>query len=173
MYSTRVRITRTWRACWCCSTRERYCIQAHCHSATMWKESICHQNLLITLFLYCSTDNIATQALEHIHSNEVIMTIGKSRTVEQFLKVSHRLNKFSATNGDGTLRQTRRYFIKRLYRTVSGSRCFRILIETQLRVENWHKRGKTGWLSFGRLSADYRPVVDKKLEDNEQSDMCR
>ena len=140
MYSTRVKITRTWRACWCCSTRERYCIQAHCHSATMWKESICHQNLLMTidsftLFLYCSTDNIATQALEHIHSNEVIMTIGKSRTVEQFLKVSHRLNKFSATNGDDTLRQTRRYFIERLYGTVSGPRCFRILIETQLRVE--------------------------------------
>ena len=83
----------------------------------MWKESICHQNLLMTidsftLFLCCSTDNIATQALEHIHSNEVIMTIGKSRTVEQFLKVSHRLNKFSATNGDDTLRQTRRYFMR-------------------------------------------------------------
>ena len=107
----------------------------------MWKESICHQNLLMTidsftLFLCCSTDNIATQALEHIHSNEVIMTIGKSRTVEQFLKVSHRLNKFSATNGDDTLRQTRRYFIERLYGTVSGPICFRILIETQLRVEN-------------------------------------
>ena len=34
-----------------------------------------------------SADNIATQALEHIHSNEVIMTIGKSKTVEAFLKV--------------------------------------------------------------------------------------
>ena len=38
-------------------------------------------------FCLCSADNIATQALEHIHSNEVIMTIGKSRTVEEFLKV--------------------------------------------------------------------------------------
>ena len=39
-------------------------------------------------FVYlCSADNIATQALEHIHSNEVIMTIGKSKTVEEFLKV--------------------------------------------------------------------------------------
>ena len=35
-----------------------------------------------------SNDNIATQALEHIHSNEVIMTVGKSNTVEAFLKVS-------------------------------------------------------------------------------------
>ncbi|XP_052274770.1 translation initiation factor eIF-2B subunit beta-like isoform X2 [Dreissena polymorpha] len=33
-----------------------------------------------------SVDNIATQALEHIHSNEVIMTAGKSKTVEAFLK---------------------------------------------------------------------------------------
>uniref|UniRef100_A0A3B4AWV2 Translation initiation factor eIF2B subunit beta n=1 Tax=Periophthalmus magnuspinnatus TaxID=409849 RepID=A0A3B4AWV2_9GOBI len=33
-----------------------------------------------------TTDNIAMQALEHIHSNEVIMTIGRSRTVEAFLK---------------------------------------------------------------------------------------
>lgn len=30
--------------------------------------------------------NIANQALEHIHSNEIIMTIGKSKTVEEFLK---------------------------------------------------------------------------------------
>lgn len=33
-----------------------------------------------------TTDNIAMQALEHIHSKEVIMTIGRSRTVEAFLK---------------------------------------------------------------------------------------
>lgn len=95
------------------------------HVERVFEKRICHQNLLMTIdsvtfFLCCSTDNIATQALEHIHSNEVIMTIGKSRTVEQFLKVSHRLNKFSATNGDDTLRQTRRYFIERLYGTVLG-----------------------------------------------------
>ncbi|KAL4613165.1 translation initiation factor eIF-2B subunit beta [Arapaima gigas] len=36
-----------------------------------------------------TTDNIAMQALEHIHSNEVIMTIGRSRTVETFLKAAH------------------------------------------------------------------------------------
>ena len=36
----------------------------------------------------CSASNIAAQALEHIHSNEVVMTAGYSRTVEAFLKVS-------------------------------------------------------------------------------------
>lgn len=34
------------------------------------------------------------QALEHIHSNEVIMTIGYSRTVEAFLKEAARKRKF-------------------------------------------------------------------------------
>ncbi|XP_077981117.1 translation initiation factor eIF2B subunit beta-like isoform X2 [Glandiceps talaboti] len=41
-----------------------------------------------------SADNIAMQALEHIHSNEVIMTAGKSRTVEAFLKGAARKRKF-------------------------------------------------------------------------------
>ncbi|OQV25373.1 Translation initiation factor eIF-2B subunit beta [Hypsibius exemplaris] len=44
--------------------------------------------------LETSVDNIAMQALEHIHSNEVIMTIGKSRTVEAFLKQAARKRKF-------------------------------------------------------------------------------
>ena len=35
-----------------------------------------------------SAEAIAIQALEHIHSNEVIMTLGKSRTLEAFLLVS-------------------------------------------------------------------------------------
>ncbi|PFX32201.1 translation initiation factor eIF-2B subunit beta-like [Stylophora pistillata] len=48
-----------------------------------------------------STDNIATQALEHIHSNEVIMTIGKSRTVEQFLKNAARRRTFSVIVAEG------------------------------------------------------------------------
>ncbi|EDL02857.1 eukaryotic translation initiation factor 2B, subunit 2 beta, isoform CRA_d [Mus musculus] len=39
-------------------------------------------------------ENIAAQALEHIHSNEVIMTIGYSRTVEAFLKEAARKRKF-------------------------------------------------------------------------------
>ncbi|RIA84838.1 translation initiation factor eIF-2B subunit beta [Glomus cerebriforme] len=39
--------------------------------------------------------NIADQAMEHIHSNEIIMTIGKSRTVEVFLKTAAKKRKFS------------------------------------------------------------------------------
>lgn len=41
-----------------------------------------------------TTENIAAQALEHIHSNEVIMTIGSSRTVEAFLREAARKRKF-------------------------------------------------------------------------------
>lgn len=41
-----------------------------------------------------TTENIAAQALEHIHSNEVIMTIGFSRTVEAFLKEAAQKRKF-------------------------------------------------------------------------------
>jgi translation initiation factor eIF-2B subunit beta len=32
--------------------------------------------------------NIANQALEHIHSNEIILTLGMSKTVESFLKLA-------------------------------------------------------------------------------------
>ena len=38
-------------------------------------------------YIIFSAENIAMQALEHIHANEVILTTGKSRTVETFLKV--------------------------------------------------------------------------------------
>ena len=34
-----------------------------------------------------SVQNISVQSLEHIHANEVILTMGKSQTVEAFLKV--------------------------------------------------------------------------------------
>jgi translation initiation factor eIF-2B subunit beta len=34
-----------------------------------------------------SVKNIASQSLDHIHANEVILTMGKSGTVEAFLKV--------------------------------------------------------------------------------------
>jgi len=36
--------------------------------------------------LEVASEEIAEQALEHIHANEVILTLGSSRTVEQFLK---------------------------------------------------------------------------------------
>ncbi|ORX89536.1 translation initiation factor eIF-2B beta subunit [Basidiobolus meristosporus CBS 931.73] len=38
--------------------------------------------------------NISAQALEHIHSNEIIMTCGKSKTVETFLKTAAKKRKF-------------------------------------------------------------------------------
>ncbi|KAM5129706.1 translation initiation factor eIF2B subunit beta [Mantella aurantiaca] len=41
-----------------------------------------------------TTDNIEAQAKEHIHSNEVIMTIGSSRTVLRFLKEAARKRTF-------------------------------------------------------------------------------
>lgn len=39
--------------------------------------------------------NIADQAIEHIHANEVIMTFGGSRTVEEFLKAAGKKRKFT------------------------------------------------------------------------------
>lgn len=45
--------------------------------------------------LETSSENIARQALEHIHSNEVVMTMGESTTVEQFLTNAARKRKFS------------------------------------------------------------------------------
>ncbi|KAK4881749.1 hypothetical protein RN001_005068 [Aquatica leii] len=44
--------------------------------------------------LELSTDNIATQALEHIHADEIILTVGKSNTVEKFLKHAAEKRKF-------------------------------------------------------------------------------
>jgi len=38
--------------------------------------------------------NIAHQAPEHIHSNEIIMTIGRSASVEAFLKQAAKTRKF-------------------------------------------------------------------------------
>jgi len=36
--------------------------------------------------LFCSNEDIGKKALEHIHSNEIILTVGKSSEVEKFLK---------------------------------------------------------------------------------------
>ncbi|KAB0797130.1 hypothetical protein PPYR_05134 [Photinus pyralis] len=44
--------------------------------------------------LESSADNIAAQALEHIHANEIILTVGKSSTVEKFLKYAAKSRKF-------------------------------------------------------------------------------
>jgi len=49
------------------------------------------EELLMELETSC--DEISKQALEHIHANEIIMTIGRSRTVEKFLKYAAARNR--------------------------------------------------------------------------------
>ena len=44
--------------------------------------------------LETASDEISNQALEHIHANEVILTLGRSRTVELFLKNAAKERKF-------------------------------------------------------------------------------
>ncbi|XP_063295957.1 translation initiation factor eIF2B subunit beta isoform X1 [Pelobates fuscus] len=48
----------------------------------------------LLLELEGTTENITAQAKEHIHSNEVIMTIGRSQTVQLFLEEAARKRKF-------------------------------------------------------------------------------
>merc|ERR1719466_527606 len=50
------------------------------------------EELLIELETSC--EEISKQAIEHIHANEIILTIGRSRTVEQFLKHAAKTRKF-------------------------------------------------------------------------------
>ncbi|XP_030752440.1 translation initiation factor eIF-2B subunit beta [Sitophilus oryzae] len=51
--------------------------------------------------LETSTENIAAQASEHIHSNETILTVGKSRTVEKFLKSASKQRLFNVIVVEG------------------------------------------------------------------------
>lgn len=44
--------------------------------------------------LETSADNLAAQAAEHIHSSELILTLGNSRSVEIFLKSAAKQRKF-------------------------------------------------------------------------------
>jgi len=46
-------------------------------------------------------ENIAMQALEHIHANEVILTAGKSKTVEAFLQKAAKKRKFQVIVVEG------------------------------------------------------------------------
>lgn len=48
-----------------------------------------------------SRQNIAAQALEHIHSNECIMTLGRSSTVEAFLLAAARKRQFTVIVAEG------------------------------------------------------------------------
>ena len=50
------------------------------------------EELLIELETSC--EEISKQAIEHIHANEIILTIGRSRTVEKFLKHAAKTRKF-------------------------------------------------------------------------------
>ncbi|KAF7284336.1 hypothetical protein GWI33_022319 [Rhynchophorus ferrugineus] len=51
--------------------------------------------------LESSAENIAAQASEHIHSNETILTVGRSRTVERFLKSASKQRMFSVIVVEG------------------------------------------------------------------------
>jgi len=50
------------------------------------------EELLLEFEVAC--EEISKQAIEHIHANEIIMTIGHSRTVEKFLKFAAKNRKF-------------------------------------------------------------------------------
>ncbi|RKP28095.1 translation initiation factor eIF-2B beta subunit, partial [Syncephalis pseudoplumigaleata] len=45
--------------------------------------------------------NVAGQVLDHIHSNEIILTVGKSRTVEQFLRHAAKKRRFQVVVAEG------------------------------------------------------------------------
>ncbi|KAF5297475.1 hypothetical protein FQR65_LT10011 [Abscondita terminalis] len=51
--------------------------------------------------LELSMDNIATQALDHIHANEIILTVGKSNTVQKFLEFAAKSRKFQVIVVEG------------------------------------------------------------------------
>lgn len=48
----------------------------------------------IEIEMETSTENLAAQAAEHIHSSELILTLGHSRTVERFLKSAAKQRNF-------------------------------------------------------------------------------
>lgn len=47
------------------------------------------------------SDTLAQQALEHIHSNEIIMTIGRSKAVEKFLLAAAKKRQFQVIVAEG------------------------------------------------------------------------
>lgn len=48
------------------------------------------------------SDTLAQQALEHIHSNEIIMTLGRSKAVEKFLLAAAKKRKFQVIVAEGS-----------------------------------------------------------------------
>lgn len=69
-------------------------IHDYCSIVPELKEAILEHISEFQMELETSADNIAQQAREHIHSNEIIMTIGKSRVVESFFKKAGMDRKF-------------------------------------------------------------------------------
>jgi len=51
--------------------------------------------------VYFSAINIAEDAEKHIHPNDVILTVGKSRTVEAFLKRAAKKRSFEVVIAEG------------------------------------------------------------------------
>lgn len=58
-------------------------------------------NNFLNKFNIFSSENITRQASEHIHSNEIIMTIGKSKLVEEFFKKAAATRAFDVIVAEG------------------------------------------------------------------------
>ncbi|KAG0304557.1 Translation initiation factor eIF-2B subunit beta [Linnemannia gamsii] len=64
------------------------------HASNNLRSDIIQEVRDIRIELDTIYENIKNQATNHIHSNEIIMTIGRSRTVEEFLKMASSKRKF-------------------------------------------------------------------------------
>lgn len=53
------------------------------------------------MYFFHSAENITQQASKHIHSNEIIMTIGKSTLVEEFFKKAATTRAFEVIVAEG------------------------------------------------------------------------
>lgn len=56
---------------------------------------------LLSDILIFSADTITQQASEHIHSNEIIMTLGRSKLVEEFFKKAAKTRSFDVIVAEG------------------------------------------------------------------------
>ena len=56
----------------------------------------------LSIELDTSAETIAAQSLEHIYSNELILTLGKSNSVEHFLKHAAKKRKFQVLVAEGS-----------------------------------------------------------------------
>lgn len=70
------------------------------------------------MYLSFSSENITAQASEHIHSNEIIMTIGKSKLVEEFFKEAATTRAFEVIVAEGGPSLNVRVTISQMWRRV-------------------------------------------------------